>query len=236
MIYNVRTHVPKSEGDRTIFAGEERSPTEHFRENTPDTPNINRLCILLKSEHNFRRPIPPRRHIFSHKPGIILRGIGAPCQSKVTDFEIAVGIEQQVGGFQVTVEDVGRMHCLESAEGLVNEVLAVVVGEVLSANDAVHICFHELLDEIDFREGIEAAGFLDFQNGDDLLSVWVKRKRGEEGHIFVAKVSQQFHFSKGTKTEHGMIKRSNLFNRYLLPARFMQSRPKPQKVRITTYT
>ena len=233
MIYGVS---PKTEGGGTIFAGEERSPTEHFRENTPNTPNINCLCILLKSEHNFRRPIPPRRHILGHKPGIILRGISTPCQSKVTDFEIAVGIEQQVGGFQVTVEDVGRMHCLEGAEGLVNEVLAVVVGEVLRANDTVHICFHELLDEIDFREGIEAAGFLDFQNGDDLLSVWVKRKRGEEGHIFVAKVSQQFHFSKGTKTEHGMIKRSNLFNRYLLPARFMQSRPKPQKVRITTYT
>jgi len=65
------------------------------------------------------------------------------------------------------------MHCLEGAEGLVDEVLAVVIGKVLGANDAVHVCFHEFLDEIDFGEGVEAAGFLDFQNGDDLLSVWV---------------------------------------------------------------
>lgn len=61
------------------------------------------------------------------------------------------------------------MHCLERTEGLVDEVLAVVVGEVLGADDTVHVCFHELLDEVDFCEGVEAAGFLDVEDRDDLL-------------------------------------------------------------------
>lgn len=43
--------------------------------------------------------------------------------------------------------------------------------------------------------------------------------------IFMVKVSEEFHFSEGTETEHGMIKRGNLFNRNFLSARFMQCRP-----------
>jgi hypothetical protein len=36
----------------------------------------------------------------------------------VTHLEIAVGIQQQVGGLEVTVEDVGRVKRLEAADGL----------------------------------------------------------------------------------------------------------------------
>lgn len=66
------------------------------------------------------------------------------------------------------MEDVGRVHCFEGAEGLVDKVLAVVVGEVLGSDDAVHVGFHEFLDEVDFCKGVEAAWFLDIQDGDDL--------------------------------------------------------------------
>jgi hypothetical protein len=124
----------------------------------------------LKSEHNLWRPIPPRSDILGHKPGIILCRVCAPSESKVTDLEIAVCVEEEIGGFEIAVEDVGGVHCLESAEGLVDKVLAVVVGEVLGSDDAVHVCFHEFLDEVDFCEGVEAAWFLDIEDRDDLSS------------------------------------------------------------------
>ena len=49
------------------------------------------------------------------------------------------------------MQHIRRVHCLESTQGLVDEVLAVVVGELLSANDTVHIRLHELLHAVSFR-------------------------------------------------------------------------------------
>ena len=47
----------------------------------------------------------------------------------------------------------------------------MVVGEVLCADDAMHVRFHEFLDEVDFGEAIVALGFLDIENGNDLLLI-----------------------------------------------------------------
>lgn len=43
------------------------------------------------------------------------------------------------------MQDVGRVHGFQCPEGLVDEVLAVVVGEVLGADDTVHVSLHQLL-------------------------------------------------------------------------------------------
>jgi hypothetical protein len=42
----------------------------------------------------------------------------------------------------------------------------------------------------------------------------------------VVKVAEEFHFSEGAETEHGMVERCNLFNRNFLSRRFMQGGPK----------
>ena len=48
----------------------------------------------------------------------------------------------------------------------------MVVGEVLCADNAMHVRFHEFLDEVDFGKGIVALGLLDIENGNDLLLIW----------------------------------------------------------------
>ncbi len=45
------------------------------------------------------------------------------------------------------MDHVRRMESLERTEGLIDEVLGVVVGEVLGADDAVHVGLHQLLDD-----------------------------------------------------------------------------------------
>jgi hypothetical protein len=77
--------------------------------------------------------------------------------------------------------DVGGVHCFERAEGLVDEVLAVFVGEVLGADDAVHVCFHEFLDEVDFCEGVVAQGLLNVEDGNDLI---ISKDTGGKGVTF----------------------------------------------------
>ena len=44
------------------------------------------------------------------------------------------------------MEDVGGVHGFQGSEGLVDEVLTVVVGQILCADDSVHVCLHQFLE------------------------------------------------------------------------------------------
>lgn len=90
------------------------------------------------------------------------------------------------------MEDVRGVHGLQRTQSLVNKVLAVVIRQVLRADNAVHICFHQFLqyqsisrlsgvrrtsaiylNEVDFVETLIVSRPLDVQNGDDILMVEV---------------------------------------------------------------
>lgn len=76
------------------------------------------------TQHDLRRAIPPRGHVFRHEPVPALaarigwRRRGRPGKAKVAYLQIAIRVEQQVGRFQVAVEDVGGVEGFESADGL----------------------------------------------------------------------------------------------------------------------
>lgn len=60
---------------------------------------------------------------------------------------------EQVGRFDITVENVGRVKELQAFEDLVNDVLDVLVGEFLvRLNDLVEINFHVICHKIDRAE------------------------------------------------------------------------------------
>jgi hypothetical protein len=136
---------------RTVLAGEKRLATKHLRKNTSNGPDVDSLGVFLEGKHDLGGTVPARGNVFGHEARVILLRGGGSSEAEVAHFKIAVGIQKKVGRFQVAVEDVGRMHGLESAEGLVDEVLAMVVGEILGANDSVHVRFHEFLQ----RQGRE---------------------------------------------------------------------------------
>jgi hypothetical protein len=64
------------------------------------------------------------------------------------------------------------------------------------------------LDEIDFGEGLIAAGFLNIEDGYDVLMV---------------EVSQQLHLTQGSKAEHGVIEGRDLLDGDLLARRLVKS-------------
>ncbi|KAI6751336.1 hypothetical protein HG531_006032 [Fusarium graminearum] len=135
----------KHQWSLTILSGEKRLAAEHLSEDTADRPHIDGLGVLLESQHDLRRTVPSSRDIFGHETRVILlRGSGSR-KTEIADLEITVGVEEEVGGLQVSVQHVGRVHRLEGSEGLVDEVLAVVVGKILCADDTVHIRLHQLL-------------------------------------------------------------------------------------------
>lgn len=115
-----------------IVAREVRFPSKQLGKDATDGPNIDRLGILMARQHNLRSAVPPRDHIFRQQQRVaglanhLLVAQHASGQTKVTDLEVAVGIDEQIRRLEVAVQHVGRMDVLESAEDLVQEVLRVV--------------------------------------------------------------------------------------------------------------
>lgn len=105
------------------------------------------------------------------------------------------------------MKNIRRVHGLECSKSLIDEILAMVVGEVLSPDHAVHISLHEFLDEIDLCECFVAPGLLDVKNRDDVL---------------VVEVSKELHLSQGSQAEHGVIERSDLLDSNFLTRWFVE--------------
>jgi hypothetical protein len=127
---------------------------------------------LNSRQHDLGSPVPPRCHILRHEARLSAIGfsrLSRTSEAEIADLEIAVGVEEEVGGLEIAVDDVGRVESFDGTEGLVGKVLdaewermvsterggerraksSLVVGEVLSTNDAMKIRLHELLDEVD---------------------------------------------------------------------------------------
>ena len=71
-----------------------------------------------------------------------------------------------------------------------------VVSEHLSTRQ-YGVSNNAYLDEIDFCEGLIAAGFLDIEDGYDVL---------------VVEISQQLHLTQCSKAEHRVVERRNLLD------------------------
>lgn len=103
------------------------------------------FSVALERKHDFRRSVPSRCDIFSHISCILFRVNTEPSrQTEIADLKLAIGVDQQVAGFEITVEHVGAVDIFETAKDLVNERLEVGIGQGLSgADDGGKIALHE---------------------------------------------------------------------------------------------
>ena len=87
------------------------------------------LGVHLEGEHDLGRAVPPRRDVLGHQPraGLLAawarRRARAAREAEVAHLEVAVGVQEEVGGLEVAVDDVRAVHRLERTERLVHEVL-----------------------------------------------------------------------------------------------------------------
>ena len=82
--------------------------------------------------------------------------------------------------------------CTYSAAYLINEILAVVVTQLLCANNTMEVGFHELLNEVHLPELIETWGLKDVKDRNDVL---------------VTEMTEEFYLAQGAEAEHGVIER-----------------------------
>jgi hypothetical protein len=104
------------------------------------------FCVALEAQHDLGGAVPSRRDVLGHVPRILLRVHGeTPGETKIANLELAVGIDEQVAGLEIAVQDVGRVDVFETAQDLVDEGLEMRVGEGLAgADNGGQIALHEL--------------------------------------------------------------------------------------------
>jgi len=117
-----------------IPALEDRFPEKELREDASNRPNINGGGVVGETQHDLWRSIPPGSNVFGHETLVRASlGVGtsprriSSCETEVADFELTVGINQEVTRLEVTMDDVSGMNVLETTEGLINKRLEMSV-------------------------------------------------------------------------------------------------------------
>jgi hypothetical protein len=91
-----------------ILSGEQRLALEHLSKDAASTPDINFNIIFLPGEHNLGGSVVSCRDITGH-----LRVLDS-CKTKVANLKIAVFVDENVAGLEITVNNAGRVHVLET--------------------------------------------------------------------------------------------------------------------------
>jgi len=71
------------------------------------------MTVVVRAEHNFGCAIVSRNYVLSQVLTSLQTQI--PAEAEVTDFQIAVLVEQDVAGFQVSMDDICRVKKLKRA-------------------------------------------------------------------------------------------------------------------------
>lgn len=84
------------------------------------------LGVHLERQHDLGCAVPPSRHIFGHQAGFLpsgRAGLDAPRKAEIAYFQVAVCVEEEIGWFEIAVDNVSAVDGLEGSQGLVDEVL-----------------------------------------------------------------------------------------------------------------
>lgn len=92
-----------------------------FREDTPDSPHINTQSILLLPKQNLRSSVPQSLDLVGQRPD---RHGKSSCQTEISKFDnIVLWVNQQILGFQISVDNSSLMAMQNPLDQLVHECL-----------------------------------------------------------------------------------------------------------------
>jgi hypothetical protein len=91
-----------------VLSGEKGLALEHFSEDAACAPDVYLDVVLLPREHDLRCSVVSRRDIAGH-----LRVLDTG-KAKVANLQIAVLVDENVGGFEVTVDNAGGVDVFQT--------------------------------------------------------------------------------------------------------------------------
>jgi len=146
-----------------ILSGEKGFALEHLGEDAPCAPDVYFDVVLLPREHDLRCSVISRRDIAGH-----LRVLDTG-KAKVANLQIAVLVDENVGGFEVTVDNASGVDVFQTTQDLVEEVLDELLLKRARGEEAVQVGAQELGDNIHVLE----RGNEDIAETDDVLMAQV---------------------------------------------------------------
>jgi hypothetical protein len=82
-----------------VLSGEERLTLQHLGKDAASTPNINLNIVLLPRQHDLRGAVVSCGNVSSH-----LRVLDTG-ETEIANLQIAVLVDKDVAGLQITVND-----------------------------------------------------------------------------------------------------------------------------------
>jgi hypothetical protein len=129
---------------------EQGPPRINLKDNTAETPDIRGILIGPRPEQHLRSPIPPGGDALSHDRVLLVLGRGhAAHKSEVAELDVAVGVEENVGGFQVAVDQVGAVQVFQGFGDLVHDVFVMHLFQDALRNYVVQVGLHVLEHQVD---------------------------------------------------------------------------------------
>jgi hypothetical protein len=119
-----------------IFGLEGRPSDDESIQDDTNRPSINLEAVPIDSiEQHFRCNI-----VRSTTNGLLplARALNERSESKVTDFDIHIYIEEQVPQFEITMDDLVRVHVVARPNELYHKVSCFWLGEAPPATEHVH--------------------------------------------------------------------------------------------------
>lgn len=108
-LHNLLGWLPQKLGNQDelmhmVSPREENFPENHLCQNTSNAPHIHGVVVVLPGQHDLRRAVVSSGDVAGHL-GVLFSG-----QAKVTNFQVAVIVDQNVAWLEVAVNDSGRMN------------------------------------------------------------------------------------------------------------------------------
>ena len=101
---------------------------QEFGKNASHRPNINRRGVMFGSHQKLRCPVILSDYFLSHASRSRLFNSS---QTKITDFEQTITIDQQISWLDVSMKNSGRMKILQSPKDLIQEYFYMIGGQRL---------------------------------------------------------------------------------------------------------
>ena len=106
--WNVQLAALKARILLTILSREKRLALEHLCKDTARTPDVHFHIILLPCEHDLGSSVVSRRDISGHLRILDTR------KTKVANLQIAVLVDEDVGGLEVSVHDASGVDVFQA--------------------------------------------------------------------------------------------------------------------------
>ena len=147
-----------------VLAGEKRLSLKHLGKDTSCAPYVDLDIVFLPGEHDLRCSVVPCRDVASH-----LRILNA-CETKVTDLQVAILVDEDVAGLQVSVNNTGGVDVFQPSlhiisvcplvstslrltnQYLIKEVLYELLFKRSRGQEAVQISSEEFCDKVAVRK------------------------------------------------------------------------------------